>query len=64
MRGLEELGRLSKDERFAKMAVGDQIAIEADFEEAGRIAGMLGRRFPWGFEAVQSDGRVYVRRRR
>lgn len=64
MRGLEELGRLSKDERFTTMVVGDQIAIEATFEEAGKIAGMLDRRFNRAHEAVNADGRVYVRRRR
>lgn len=64
MRGLEELGRLSKDERFAAMQVGDQIAIEATFDEATKVVGMLDRRFNRGHEAVSADGRVYVRRRR
>lgn len=63
-RGLEELSRLSKDERFASMAVGDQIALDADFDEATKIAGMLDRRFARGHEAVTADGKVFVRRRR
>lgn len=63
-RGLDDLSRLSKDERFASMAVGDQIAIDADFDEATKIAGMLDRRFARGHEAVAVGDKVFVRRRR
>lgn len=62
--GLEELSRLSKDERFATMEAGERIAIEVSFDDATKIAGMLDRRFARHHEAVSEDGRVFVRRRR
>lgn len=64
MRGLEELSRLSKDERFAAMAVRDRIAVDATFDEATKIAGMIGRRMTWNVEAVLADDKVYLRRTR
>jgi len=62
MAGLEELSRLSKDERYGLMAVKDLIAVEVNFDDATKIAAMLDRRFNRGHEAVLEDEKVYVRR--